>query len=137
MVRLRRVRPRRRRRRPPGPPGESASGRGFALLDALIALVLLGLGAAALFGLLRAATAGERDAAFEGRRVEAAQRALDRLRGGQVTADTGTLRLLVGGESFEVAHALPGAGPGTGVRLRVAPADGGPGLDLGPARVAP
>lgn len=84
----------------PGPDG----ARGATLVEALIALVVLGLGAAALVGLLMSTAGGARSAAVEGRRAELAQRAGDLVRTGLASGDSGTIRATIGGEVYEAAY---------------------------------
>jgi type II secretory pathway pseudopilin PulG len=103
------------------------------LVEAMVALVVLGLAAAALIGLLLTATGGARSAAVEGRRAELAQRAGDLARTGQASGAAGTIRRTIGGEVYEAVYARrddvsPGALEVTVTRL-----DGGGSLTLSPA----
>lgn len=79
--------------------------RGVALIESLVAVVVLGLAAAALIGLLMSVSGGARAAAVEGRRAELAQRAADLVRAGRAPAATGTIRATVGGELYEAVYA--------------------------------
>ena len=95
--------------RPPGreprPVVADPGTRGAALVESLVAVVVLGLAGAALIGLLMTATSGARAAAIEGRRAELAQRVVDLVRAGRTTATTGTIRATIGGEVYEAAYA--------------------------------
>lgn len=111
--------------------------RGATLVDALVALTVLGLAAAALTTLLLSSSGSARSAAREGRRAEVAQRTLDRVRSGLATADSGVLRGWPGGEGFEAVFVrrdtvAPGA-----LEVRVRPIGGGPELVLEAARPSP
>ena len=79
--------------------------RGVALVEALVGMVVLGLTAVALIGLLTSAARGARSAAFVGRRAELAQRTVDLVRAGHATGTTGTIRATIGGEVYEAAYA--------------------------------
>jgi len=79
--------------------------RGVALIEALVGMVVLGLAAAALIGLLTSAARGARSAAFVGRRAELAQRTGDLVRAGHASGTTGTIRATIGGEVYEAAYA--------------------------------
>jgi len=122
--------------RPPGGP-EGRGTRGAALIDALIALVVLGLAATAVTGMTRGAADGGRAAALDGRRAELALRTVDRLRSGFLAGASGRFVVPVGGEAFDVRYArrddvAPGA-----IELTVGPVTGGQQLRLSPARPAP
>lgn len=111
--------------------------RGATIVDALLAVIVLGLGAAALTTLLLSSSGDARSAALEGRRAELAQRALDRVRSGLETADSGVVRGRPGGEDLEAVFVrrdtvAPGA-----VEVRVQPIGGDPELVLEAARPAP
>lgn len=111
--------------------------RGSALVDALVALVVLGVGAAAIAGMTRGAAEGRRAAALDGRRAELAMRTADRLRTGLLGGASGAFVARVGGEAFEVRYArrddvAPGA-----LELTVGSVEGGPRLRLAPASSAP
>ena len=120
-----------------GRPDAGHGIRGAALVDALIALVVLGLGAAAVSATMLGASHGKRAAALDGRRAELAVRTADRLRTGLLSGSSGSFVASVGGERFEVRYArrddvAPGA-----IELAVGPASGGPQLRLAPAAPVP
>lgn len=92
-------------RRPTRAISPDPGARGVALIESLLAVVVLGLAAAALIGMLMSTSGGARAAAEEGRRAELAQRAADQVRAGRVTAPTGTVRATIGGEVYEAAYA--------------------------------
>ena len=91
--------------RPPHatPPDDGA--RGAALVEAMVAVLVLALAGAALIGLLTSSTGTARSAAVEGRAAELAQRAGDLVRAGRVSGPAGTIRATFGGEAYEAAYA--------------------------------
>lgn len=116
---------------------EPGGTRGAALIDALIALVVLGLVAAAVGGMRLEAARNGRAAALDGRRAELALRTADRLRAGLLAGASGTLLVSVGGELFDVRFArrddvAPGA-----IELAVGPVADGSLLRLSPASPVP
>jgi hypothetical protein len=103
----------------------------------MIALVVIGLGAAAVTATTRGATGDGRFAALEGRRAELALRTADALRTGRIAGDSGTSAALSGGENFEVRwvrrdDVAPGA-----IEVEVRSVGGGSSLRFGPARPVP
>lgn len=111
--------------------------RGAALVDALIALVVLGLAAAAVSATMLGASHAGRAAALDGRQAELAVRTADRLRAGLLPGASGSFVASVGGERFDVRYArrddvAPGA-----IELAVGSALGGPRLRLTPAAPVP
>jgi len=118
-------------------PNAGPGVRGAALVDALIALVVLGLGAAAVSTTTLGASRGKRAAALDGRRAELAVRTADRLRTGLLSGSSGSFVAYVGGERFEVRYARrDDVSPGA-IELAVGPASGGPELRLAPAAPVP
>lgn len=91
------------RRRSAAPPSEGA--RGAALVEAMVAVLLLALAGVALIGLLTSSTGTARSAAARGRAAELAQRASDLVRAGRASGPTGTLRATFEGEAYEAAYA--------------------------------
>lgn len=96
------MRPIRRPRR--AAPPESGI-RGAALVEAMVAVLLLALGGVSLIGLLTSSTRTARTAAVEGRAVELAQRASDRVRAQRASGAAGTIRATFGSEVYEAAYA--------------------------------
>lgn len=116
------------------PRGPHATASGAALVDVLIALVVLGLAAAAVTGTTLGAAGEGRTAALDGRRAELALRTADALRSGRFIVDSGASIVRSGGEGFEVVWArrddvTPGA-----IEVEVRPVRGGASLRLAPAR---
>lgn len=83
----------------------AAGARGAALVEAMVAVLLLALAGAALIGLLTSSTGTARSAAVEGRAAELAQRASDLVRSGRASGPAGTIRARFGGEVYEAAYA--------------------------------
>lgn len=84
----------------------SADGaRGAALVEAMVAVLVLALAGMALVGLLTSATGRASSAAAEGRAAELAQRASDLVRAGRASGPAGTIRATFGAEVYEVAYA--------------------------------
>jgi len=79
--------------------------RGAALVEAMVAVLLLALAGASLIGLLRSSSGTAGSAAAEGRVAELAQRASDLVRAGRAPATAGTIRSTFGGEVYEAAYA--------------------------------
>lgn len=125
--------------RPPDPgyPTRARGTEGIALAEAMIALVVLGLAAAAVTTTTLGATGDGRSAALEGRRAELALRTAEALRTGRIAGDSGAVAARSGGEDFEVRwirrdDVAPGA-----IEVEVRSAGGGSSLRFGPARPAP
>lgn len=124
------------------PPTAGARSRvhdtdGIALADVMIALVVVGLAAAAVTATTLGATGHGRSAALDGRRAELALRTAEALRAGRIAADSGAVVVPSGGEDFEVVWArrddvAPGA-----IEVEVRPVAGGSSLRFAPARPAP
>lgn len=89
----------------PSGAGAGAGPRGAALLETMIAVLLLGLAGVSLIGLLTSSTGSARSAAVEGRAAELAQRASDLARAGRVLGPAGTIRATFGSEVYEAAYA--------------------------------
>ena len=114
-----------------------APQRGAALVDVLIAVVLVGIAVAALAGQVSSAVHAARQAAADGRRAELAQRLADRVRSGLEPADSGTMNASVGGAAHVGWFARrDGVAPGS-VTFEARAAQGGAPLVLGAARPAP
>lgn len=79
--------------------------RGAALIEAMVAVLVLALAGMALIGLLTSSTGSASSAAAEGRVAELAQRASDLVRAGLASGPAGTLRATFGTEVYEVAYA--------------------------------
>lgn len=96
------MRPIRRSQRaiPPEP-----SARGAALVEAMVAVLLLFLAGVSLIGLLMSSTGNARSAAAQGRAAELAQRASDLVRAGRASGPAGTMRATFGGEIYEAVYA--------------------------------
>lgn len=113
-----------------------ADARGAALVEAMVAVLLLALAGVALIGLLTSSTGTARSAAAQGRAAELAQRASDLVRAGRASHPAGAIRAAFGGEVYEAAYTrrddvAPGALEVTVERL-----GGGPVLVLSPASPA-
>lgn len=85
-----------------GAPGFGA--RGAALVEAMVAVLVLALAGVSLIGLLTSSTRTARTAAVEGRAAELAQRASDLVRAGRSSGTAGTIRATFGGEVYEAAY---------------------------------
>ncbi|MFW6088440.1 MAG: type IV pilus modification PilV family protein [Gemmatimonadota bacterium] len=85
------------------PPDDGA--RGAALVEAMVAVLLLALAGVSLFALLTSSTRSARSAAAEGRAAELAQRASDLVRAGRLSGSSGTIRATFGGEVFRATYA--------------------------------
>lgn len=88
--------------------------RGFALVELLIVITLLGIAGVAAVVVGRATLLVSRRAGLSGRQATVAVQLMDRMRAGLVTADSGTILLTASGESFESTfirrdNLLPGA----------------------------
>lgn len=91
-------------RRPPREVSPGLGARGAALVEAMVAVLLLALGGVALIGLLTSSTRTARSAAVEGRAAELAQRASDLVRAGRASGPTGNVRGTFAGEVYEAAY---------------------------------
>ena len=85
------------------PPSDDA--RGAALVEAMVAVLLLALAGVALIGLLTSSTGTARSAAAQGRAAELAQRASDLVRAGRASGTAGTIRATFQREVYEAAYA--------------------------------
>ncbi|HSM09911.1 MAG TPA: hypothetical protein VLA33_12985 [Gemmatimonadota bacterium] len=85
------------------PPSDGA--RGAALVEAMVAVLLLALAGVALIGLLTSSTGTARSAAAQGRAAELAQRASDLVRAGRASGTAGTIRATFQREVYEAAYA--------------------------------
>lgn len=113
------------------------SRHGFALVELLIVLTMLSLAGVAAVTVGHATARQARQAGLTGRQASVAVQLMGRVRAGLLTADSGTVRLMASGESFEVVYIhrddrLPGA-----IDIRVLAAPGGRSLDLDAPRLAP
>lgn len=79
--------------------------RGAALVEAMVAVLVLALGGVSLIGLLTSSTGTARSAAAQGRAAELAQRASDLVRAGRASGTAGTIRATFDGEVYEAAYA--------------------------------
>ena len=84
----------------------TSGARGFALVEVLSALVVFGIGAAAVGGLALSVTTQGRQAAIEGRRAALGLGVADRVRAGLLAADSGVVRTSVDGQVYEVEFVL-------------------------------
>lgn len=91
--------------RPPRAIALDPGTRGAALVEAMVAVLLLALAGVSLIGLLTSSTGTARSAAVEGRAAELAQRASDLVRAGRASGPAGTIRATFGGEVYEAAYA--------------------------------
>lgn len=92
-------------RRPPRALPPEPGARGAALVEAMVAVLLLALGGVSLIGLLTSSTGSARSAAAQGRAAELAQRASDLVRAGRASGSAGTIRATFGGEVYEATYA--------------------------------
>lgn len=90
----------------------------MSLAEVVAALGLLGVAAGAALVLLRTSADESGRAVLEGRRAEAAQRVVDQLRAGRLPPDSGAVRIVVGGEPFDVSWNRGEAGTGGGLVVR-------------------
>ncbi len=79
--------------------------RGAALVEAMVAVLVLALAGVSLIGLLTSSTGSARSAAVEGRAAELAPRASDLVRAGRASGPAGTIRATFGEEVYEAAYA--------------------------------
>ena len=79
------------------------TARGFALAEVLLVVLLLGLAGAASIVLVRTAAMRGKRARLDGRQAAVAIRLLDQLAAGLVTRDSAVVRLVAGGQEFEVS----------------------------------
>lgn len=115
----------------------SREAAGFALLDVLVALTMLGLGTAAIAGLAMNAVAEGRSAALVGRRATLAVSVGDQVRAGLFPGDSGIVLTEVDGEAYEVEFIRRDALAVGSLELSVRRAEGGGSLRLGAARILP
>lgn len=115
----------------------SRDTRGFALVDVLVALAMLGIGAAAIAGLALNAVSEGRGAALEGRRAALGLEVADRLRAGLLSGDSGIVRVSVDGDAFEVEFVRRDSLAAGSLELSVRRADAAGSLRFGAARILP
>ncbi len=115
----------------------SRESAGFALVDVLVALAMLGLGAAALAGLVMNVVAEGRTAAIEGRRAALGLRVADRLRAGLLSGDSGIVRISVDGDAYEVQFVRRDSLAAGSLELSVRRPEAGGSLEFGAARIVP
>ncbi|MDH3298825.1 MAG: type II secretion system GspH family protein [Gemmatimonadota bacterium] len=93
--------------------------RGYALIELLLVITLIGFAGAAVVTTGRATSLEARTAVSEGRRAMVAVRALSLVRTGLVTADSGSVRLVAGGEPFDATYIHRDGVLAGGVELRI------------------
>ncbi len=113
------------------------SRRGFALVELLIVLTLMGVAGMAAVVVGHATVRQARRAGLAGRQASVAVQLMGRVRAGLLTADSGAVRLTASGESFEVMYVhrdslLPGA-----IEIHVMAGPDSRALDLEAPRLAP
>ncbi len=78
--------------------------RGFAFVELLIVITLLGIAVVAAVAVGHATALESRRAALSGRQGSVAVQLMDRIRTGLVATDSGTILLTSSGESFEATY---------------------------------
>ena len=78
--------------------------RGFAFVELLIVITLLGIAVVAAVAVGHATALESRRAALSGRQGSVAVQLMDRIRTGLVETDSGTILLTSSGESFEATY---------------------------------
>lgn len=111
--------------------------RGFALVEVLAAIVLFGIGAAAIGSLALNVATQSRQAAIEGRRAILALGVADRVRAGLLVADSGVVRISVDGEAYEVEFVRRDSLVAGSLELSVRRSNSGVSLRFGAARIVP
>ncbi|MFQ5529799.1 MAG: type II secretion system protein [Gemmatimonadota bacterium] len=114
-----------------------ASRGGFALVELLIVVMLIGMAGAAAVTVVNATAVRARRAGLEGRQASVVVRVASRARAGPAPMDSMTRHLSVLGQSFEATvvrrdNLLPGA-----MEIRVVAGQGRPALVLEAPRLAP
>ena len=113
------------------------SGPGFALPELLLIVVLLGLAGAASIVLVRTSALRHRRALTDGRQASVAVRALDLLSAGLAQPDTGTVRVVSGGQEFDVQLITGDSILAGAIEIRVVGSRAGPELALDVPRLSP